>query len=101
MCLDKYENHYLSINVNYFVAKGKDKLIVTLNNGDSFTLELGKSFKQHTHNFYSISYTATIHKLGYYQFFSAYPLTPEQYNSIKDIGIKQIEVEGIYMIELR
>ena len=98
LAVDKYDNHYISINVNYFVKKDKDNLELTLANGDSCTLELAKSFKQYAHSFYDISKTATIHKVAYYEFFSVYPLTNEQYELIKEAGITEIAVEGIYQI---
>lgn len=95
---DKYDNHYLSINVNYFVNKGKDKLEITLADGNSYTLELATSFKQYAHSFYKISQTAEVNKIAYFEFFSVYPLTKEQYDIIKENGIEEIKVDGIYQI---
>lgn len=101
IAIDKYDNHYLSINVNYFVKKGKDKLEITLANGDNYTLELASSFKQYAYSFYDISKTATVHKVAYYEFFSVYPLTNEQYELIKEQGIAEIAVEGITQITIQ
>lgn len=38
LAVDKYDNHFISINVTYFYKKGKDNLNITLKNGDSFTV---------------------------------------------------------------
>lgn len=116
LCSDKYDNHYLSINVNYFVNKNKDALEVTA--GDSsFTLDFTKGFKQLAYSFYpevptfTVTTTAStvgnyttartrVHrdKYNYYEFYSVYLLTNEQYEVIKSNGIDSISVEGIYSI---
>jgi hypothetical protein len=122
ICTDKYENYYLNINVNYFVKKGKDKLEITLTNDSTYTLKLGESFKQLAYTFYSehseIRANTTVSRIGnttfvnttvgeyrqkynYHNFYSAYPISIELYELIKEIGIKEIKVEGIYKIELQ
>lgn len=98
LAVDKYDNHYISINVNYFVKKNKDNLELTLANGDTVTLEIASSFKQYAYSFYDISKTATVHKVAYFEFYSVYPISKELYNQIKEAGIEEIRVEGIYQI---
>lgn len=98
IAVDKYDNYFISINVNYFVNKGKDALEVTFTNGDTVTLELDKSIKVEADTFYDISKRMNLHKVTYYQYFSIYPITAEQYQLIKDNGIENIRVEGIYSI---
>ena len=98
VAVDKYDNHFISINVNYFVNKGKDALEVTFINGDSATLELDKSIKVEADTYIYVSDRLNISKQTYYQFFSIYPITAEQYEDIKENGIKEIKVEGIYHI---
>lgn len=98
VAVDKYDNHFISINVNYFVKKGKDALEVTFTNGDTATLELDKSIKVEADTYIYVSDRLNISKQTYYQFFSIYPITAEQYEDIKDNGVEGIRVEGIYSI---
>lgn len=98
VAVDKYDNHFISINVNYFVKKGKDALEVTFTNGDSATLQLDKSIKVEADTYIYVSDRLNISKQTYYQFFSIYPITAEQYKDIKENGVDSIKVEGIYQI---
>ncbi len=98
VAVDAYDNHFISINVNYFKNKGKDDLEVTFTNGDTATLELDKSIKVEADTYYYISDKLNVSKQSYYQFFSIYPISKEQYDDIKENGIKEIRVEGIYSI---
>lgn len=113
---DKYDNHYLSINVNYFVKKNKDALEVSVGD-NSFTLSFTSGFKQLAYSFYPENPTFAVttiastvgnyttakttiykQKYNYYEFYSVYLLTNEQYELIKENGIDKIAVEGIYQI---
>lgn len=117
LCKDKDNNYFIAINVNYFVKKNKDVLNIILNNNETFSLKLGKSFKQLKYFFYGNTFTArtTITTVGnyttanttvsrdkfiWYDFYSAYPITKEQYSLICQYGIKEISVDGIYKITL-
>ena len=117
VAVDRYDNYFISINVNYFVKKGKDALEVTFANGDTATLELDKSIKVKAYSYFptnptfrvtttattignytTATTTVTREKYDYYEFFSIYPITKEQYENIRENGIKEIRVEGTYSI---
>lgn len=98
IAVDKYDNYFISINVNYFKNKGKDAIQITFRNGDTATLELDKSIKVEADTYFYISDRLNISKQTYFQFFSIYPITKEQYEMIRDNGIESIKVEGIESI---
>lgn len=117
VAVDKYDNYFISINVNYFKNKGKDAIQITFTNGDSVTLKLDSSIKVKAYSYYpsnpTYRVTTTAHTVGnyttanttvtrekydYFEFFSIYPITKEQYELIKENGIESIRVEGIESI---
>ena len=120
LAVDKYDNYFISVNVNYFKNKGKDDLQVKVN-GTDYRLKLAESIKAKVKGFYvysdptsvkvittttKIGNTYTTHSsigrdiLGWYDFYSIYPISKELYNLIKDNGIEGVSVEGIAPIKL-
>lgn len=118
LAVDKYDNYFISVNVNYFKNKGKDDLQVKVN-GTDYRLKLAESIKAKVKGFYSdptsikvittttkIGNTYTTRSsigrdiLGWYDFYSIYPISKELYNLIKDNGIEEVSVEGIAPIKL-
>lgn len=115
LAVDKYGNHFISINVTYFYKKGKDNLNITLKNGDSFTVTPTKFLNVEKGTYKNGTYTATArittvgnyttvntsvkeNKTTYYDAYSIYQITPEQYSKILEAGLDSISVEGIYQI---
>lgn len=115
LAVDKYDNHFISINVTYFYKKGKDNLNITLKNGDSFTvtptkfLNVEKStYKNGTYtasarittvgNYTTVNTSVKENKTTYYDAYSIYQITAEQYSKILEAGLDSISVEGIYQI---
>lgn len=115
LAIDKYDNHFISINVTYFYKKGKDNLNITLKNGDSFIVEPTKfiSIKKGTFgtgtysatsrittigNYTTVSTTVKENQIDFYDAYSIYQITAEQYNQILEAGLDKIAVEGIYQI---
>lgn len=113
---DKYDNHFISINVNYFKNKGKDDLQIKVN-GSEYSIKLGKSIKVKAYSFYpeipSYNVTTTVTTIGnyttahttiakqkydYFEFYSIYPISAELYELIKEVGIEEIAIKGIYSI---
>ncbi len=116
LAIDKYDNHFISINVNYFKNKGKDDLQIVVD-GSEYRLKLDKSIKVKAYSYYpenpTYRVTSTISTIGthtvgrvtvskekmdYFEFFSIYPISKELYELIKEIGIDSIRVDGIYNI---
>lgn len=116
VAVDKYDNHFISINVNYFKNKGKDDLQITVK-GNEYRLKLDKSIKVKAYSFYpenpTYRVTTTAHTVGnyttahttitkqkmdYYEFFSIYPISKELYELIKEVGIENVKVDGITSI---
>lgn len=121
LAVDKYNNCFISINVNYFKNKGKDDLQVKVK-GTDYRLKLAQSIKAKVKDFYVYSdltsikvvttttkigntYTTTssINRdiLGWYNFYSIYPISKELYNLIKDNGIEEVAVEGVAPIIIK
>lgn len=115
LAVDKYDNHFISINVTYFYKKGKDNLNITLKNGDSFTVTPTKflnvekgTYKNGTYtasarittvgNYTTVNTSVKENKTTYYDAYSIYQITAEQYSKILEAGIDSISVEGIYQI---
>ena len=115
LAVDKYDNHFISINVTYFYKKGKDNLNITLKNGDSFTVTPTKFLNVQKGTYNNGTYTATArittvgnyttvntsvkeNKTTYYDAYSIYQITAEQYSKILEAGLDSISVEGIYQI---
>lgn len=115
LAVDKYDNHFISINVTYFYKKGKDNLNITLKNGDSFTVTPTKflnvekgTCKNGTYtasarittvgNYTTVNTTVKENKTTYYDAYSIYQITEEQYSKILEAGLDSISVEGIYQI---
>lgn len=115
LAVDKYDNHFISINVTYFYKKGKDNLNITLKNGDSFTVTPTKFLNVEKGTYNNGTYTATArittvgnyttvntsvkeNKTTYYDAYSIYQITAEQYSKILEAGLNSISVEGIYQI---
>lgn len=115
LAVDKYDNHFISINVTYFYKKGKDNLNITLKNGDSFTVTPTKFLNVEKGTYKNGTYTATAtistvgnyttintsvieNKTTYYDAYSIYQITAEQYSKILEAGLDSISVEGIYQI---
>lgn len=120
LAVDKYDNYFISVNVNYFKNKGKDDLQVKVN-GTDYRLKLAESIKAKVKDFYvysdptSIKVVTTTTKignnytthssigrdiLGWYDFYSIYPISKELYDLIKDNGIEGVAVDGIAPIKL-
>lgn len=120
LAVDKYDNYFISVNVNYFKNKGKDDLQVKVN-GTDYRLKLAESIKAKVKDFYvypdptSVKVTITTTKigntyitsssiggdiLGWYDFYSIYPISKELYDLIKDNGIEGVAVDGIAPIKL-
>lgn len=117
LAIDGYDNHFISINVNYFYKKGKDALEITLKDGSEQVIKLGQSIKIKAYSFYpenptyKVTTTATTvgnyttahttitkQKYDYYEFYSIYPISKELYEQIVEVGIESIKVDGIYNI---
>lgn len=115
LAVDKYDNHFISINVTYFYKKGKDNLNITLKNGDSFIVKPTKfinikkgTFGTGTYtatsrittvgNYTTVSTTVRENKIDYFDAYSIYQITAEQYSKILEAGLDSISVEGIYQI---
>ena len=115
LAVDKYDNHFISINVTYFYKKGKDNLNITLKNGDSFTVTPTKflnvekgTYKNGTYtasarittvgNYTTVNTSVKENKTTYYDAYSIYQITAEQYSKILEAGLDSISVEGIYQI---
>ena len=115
LAVDKYDNHFISINVTYFYKKGKDNLNIILKNGDSFTVTPTKflnvekgTYKNGTYtattrittvgNYTTVNTTVKENKTTYYDAYSIYQITEEQYSKILEAGLDSISVEGIYQI---
>lgn len=115
LAVDKYDNHFISINVTYFYKKGKDNLNITLKNGDSFTVTPTKflniekgTYKNGTYtvsarittvgNYTTVNTSVKENKTTYYNAYSIYQITAEQYSKILEAGLDSIYVEGIYQI---
>jgi hypothetical protein len=115
LAVDKYDNHFISINVTYFYKKGKDNLNITLKNGDSFTVTPTKflnvekgTYKNGTYtasarittvgNYTTVNTSVRENKTTYYDAYSIYQITAEQYSKILEAGLDSISVEGIYQI---
>lgn len=115
LAVDKYDNHFISINVTYFYKKGKDNLNITLKNGDSFTVTPIKflnvekgTYKNGTYtasarittvgNYTTVNTSVKENKTTYYDAYSIYQITAEQYSKILEAGLDSISVEGIYQI---
>lgn len=115
LAVDKYDNHFISINVTYFYKKGKDNLNITLKNGDSFTVTPTKflnvekgTYKNGTYtasarittvgNYTNVNTSVKENKTTYYDAYSIYQITAEQYSKILEAGLGSISVEGIYQI---
>lgn len=115
LAVDKYDNHFISINVTYFYKKGKDNLNITLKNGDSFTVTPTKflnvekgTYKNGTYtasarittvgNYTTVNTSVRENKATYYDAYSIYQITAEQYSKILEAGLDSISVEGIYQI---
>lgn len=115
LAVDKYDNHFISINVTYFYKKGKDNLNITLKNGDSFTVTPTKflnvekgTYKNGTYtasarittvgNYTTVNTSVKENKTTYYNAYSIYQITAEQYSKILEAGLDSISVEGIYQI---
>lgn len=115
LAVDKYDNHFISINVTYFYKKGKDNLNITLKNGDSFTVTPTKflnvekgTYKNGTYtasarittvgNYTNVNTSVKENKTTYYDAYSIYQITAEQYSKILEAGLDSISVKGIYQI---
>lgn len=120
IAVDSYDNHFISINVNYFYKKGKDDIQITLKDGSEYRIKLEKSIKVKAYSFYpeipSYNVTTTVSTVGnyttanttitkqkydYYDFYSIYVIPTELYEAIKEVGIEDMKVEGIYQITLK
>lgn len=120
IAVDKYDNCFISINVNYFKNKGKDDLQVKVK-GNDYRIKLAKSIKAKVKDYYvcpdptslkvttrttkignTYTTTSSINRdiLGWYNFYSIYPISKELYNLIKDNGIEEVAVEGVAPIKL-
>lgn len=121
IAVDKYDNCFISINVNYFKNKGKDDLQVKVK-GNDYRIKLAKSIKAKVKDFYvypdptslkvttrttkignTYTTTSSINRdiLGWYNFYSIYPISKELYNLIKDNGIEEVAVEGVAPIIIK
>ncbi len=121
IAVDKYDNYFISVNVNYFKNKGKDDLQVKVN-GNDYRIKLAKSIKAKVKDYYvcpdptslkvttrttkignTYTTTSSINRdiLGWYNFYSIYPISKELYNLIKDNGIEEVAVEGVAPIIIK
>lgn len=118
LAVDKYNNHFISINVTYFYKKGKDNLNITLKNGDSFIVKPSASLNIKKGTYKNGTYTATTrittvgnyttvntsvkeNKIDIFDAYSIYQITAEQYSKTLEAGLDNISVEGIYQITIK
>lgn len=121
IAVDKYDNYFISVNVNYFKNKGKDDLQVMVK-GNNYRIKLAKTIKVKVKDKYvypdpntikvttrttkignTYTTTSSIGReiLGWYDFYSIYPISKELYNLIKDNGIEEVAVEGVAPIIIK
>lgn len=121
IAVDKYDNYFISINVNYFKNKGKDDLQIKVE-GKDYRIKLAQSIKAKVKDYCvypaptSIKVTTTTTKigntytthssigremLGWYNFYSIYPISKELYDLIKDNGIEEVAVDGVAPIAIK
>lgn len=119
IAVDKYDNYFISINVNYFKNKGKDDLQVKVK-GNDYRIKLDKSIKVKAYSFYpnlpTYNVTTNITTIGnmttartnispqkydYFNFYSIYPISKELYDLIKGNGIEEVAVDGVAPIIIK
>lgn len=109
---DKNNNRCFTLNVNFFVKKGKDIVNITLINDKTISVKPYKTYTIDTGQLlgyvgwygnksvyykdgYKPKFADAKQKVTYKEFYTVYPITEDDYNDMLNIGIKEIRVDGV------
>lgn len=103
--VDKYENYFITVNVNRFTDEGEDDIQIKVD-GKDYKIKYRKTVMVYGYSYYPKvpSYTITTicntttaePKLEDWSYFhSIYPISKELYYLIKSNGIERMKVDGV------
>lgn len=107
--VDKYENYFITVNVNRFTDEGEDDIQIKVD-GKDYKIKYRKTVMVYGYSYYPKvpSYTITTTTIGntttttaepkledWSYFHSIYPISKELYYLIKSNGIEGMKVDGV------
>ena len=103
--VDKYENYFITVNVNRFTDEGDDYIQIKVD-GKDYKIKYRKTVMVYGYSYYPKVPSYTITTIGntttaepkledWSYFHSIYPISKELYYLIKSNGIERMKVDGV------
>lgn len=103
--VDKYENYFITVNVNRFTDEGEDDIQIKVD-GKDYKIKYRKTVMVYGYSYYPKVPSYTITTIGntitaepkledWSYFHSIYPISKELYYLIKSNGIERMKVDGV------